>query len=74
MFTVYTKDGCPQCDSAKKLLTANQAEFEAIKIGEGITMAEFKTTFPYVRAVPFILKDEKPLGGYAELVNSLKVR
>ena len=66
MFTVYTKYGCPQCDNAKLLLTNKQQPFQAVKIGADITLEAFRSLYPVVKALPFIVSD-KPVGGIHEL-------
>lgn len=70
MFTVYTKDGCPQCDNAKALLTSKQRPFQAVKIGADITLEAFHALYPTVKALPFIVLD-KPIGGIHELTKLL---
>lgn len=66
MLTVYTKDGCPQCDNVKALLTSKQQPFQTVKIGADITLDAFRAMYPTVRAVPFIV-GERPIGGIHEL-------
>lgn len=67
MFTVYTKDNCPQCDIVKAMLTQKQLSFTALKIGADITLEAFKQEYPQVRALPYILSSGKPIGGPREL-------
>lgn len=66
MFTVYTKEGCPQCDNVKALLTSKKQPFQAVKIGADITLEAFRAMYPNVKAVPFIVGD-RPIGGIHEL-------
>lgn len=66
MFTIYTKDGCPQCDNAKQLLVNKRQSFQAMKIGSDITLESFRSLYPTVKALPFIVSD-KPVGGIHEL-------
>jgi len=78
MFTVYTKENCPQCETAKQLLKSNSLEFNIIQIAyehtkleENVTymtVQDFMHKYPTVRAMPFILKDETAIGG----LNNLK--
>lgn len=70
MFTVYTKEGCPQCDNVKAMLASKQQPFQTVKIGADITLESFRTLYPAVRAVPFIVGD-KPIGGIHELTKLL---
>lgn len=71
MFTVYTKDGCPQCDNAKQLLTTKRQPFSSVKIGSDITLEAFRQAYPQVRAVPFIVAEDRPIGGMHELTKHL---
>lgn len=66
MLTVYTKEGCPQCDNVKAMLVSKQQPFQTVKIGADITFDAFRSLYPTVRAVPFIVGD-KPIGGIHEL-------
>lgn len=54
MITIYTKDNCPACLTAKAQLMAAGTEFKEIHIGKDITREEFMAKFPNVRTVPFI--------------------
>ena len=66
-YTVYTKENCPSCDIAKKLLETKGISFEAFKIGEDIEVDDFKTRYPQARMVPFIVNDGEVVGGLNEL-------
>ena len=67
MYTVYTKDGCPQCDRAKQALTLKNEPFQAVKIGHDITLEAFRQLYPTVKAVPFIVTEGRAVGGFTEL-------
>jgi glutaredoxin 3 len=67
MFTVYTKEGCPQCDNVKALLSTKQQPFHAVKIGADITLDAFRQSYPQVKAVPFIVAEDRVIGGMHEL-------
>lgn len=71
MYTLYTKDNCSHCDQAKNLLRAAGLPFETIKLGEDITREELLAKIPTARTMPQVLKDEVPIGGYAELKQML---
>lgn len=66
MLTIYTKDGCPQCDNVKAFLASKQEPYQAVKIGADITLEAFRGLYPQVRAVPFVV-GERPIGGFHEL-------
>lgn len=65
---VYSKDNCPNCVIAKNLLESNGIKFRSYEIGKDIDMSDFKTRYPNVRAVPFILNGETAIGGLTELM------
>jgi glutaredoxin len=69
---IYSKDGCPQCESAKKYLSERKIPFTEIKIGRDITREEFMARFPDVRTVPFIMNNESVVGDYQCLMESVK--
>ena len=54
MITIYTKDNCPACISAKAQMTAAGQEFKEVLIGRDITREEFMAKFPHIRTVPYI--------------------
>ena len=56
MITIYTKDNCPLCVTAKAQMTAAGQEFTEIHIGRDITREEFMEQFPHIRTVPYIVK------------------
>lgn len=64
---IYTKDHCPYCIRAKKLLTDKQVEFEEINL-EGqfqeIEALKEKTQF---RTLPQIFVGDTFVGGFQEL-------
>ena len=54
MITIYTKDNCPSCVTAKSQMKAAGQEFKEVLIGRDITREEFMTKFPNIRTVPYI--------------------
>ena len=71
MYTIYTKDNCPQCVQAKSLLDSKGIPYASYKIGEDIELSDFKARYPEVRSVPFILNGEEVIGGLMELRKSV---
>lgn len=69
--TVYTKDHCPNCVSAKQLLTAKGLTYVAVEIGtpEG---QRFLAQWPGVRQMPQIFIEGQRVGGLAGLQAALK--
>lgn len=65
--TVWSKDNCPYCVSAKQLLTLKGIEFEEKKIGEGYTKEQLLEAVPSARSVPQIFLGEQYIGGFTHL-------
>lgn len=66
--SVYSKSACPQCDAAKRLLTAKGLSFEEIKLDdEAGRMAFYEKCGPSVRQMPQIFFDDQRVGGLAGL-------
>ena len=72
MFTIYSKDKCQQCDSAKLLCQMKGVEFEVKKLGVDYTKEDILTLAPNTRSFPVIFKDGELLGGLVELKQTLK--
>lgn len=72
-FIIYTKENCVFCIKAKDLMEFKGFSYIEMKIGETITLEEFKSCYPNQKTVPLILSsDVGKIGGYTELVNHLK--
>ena len=67
--TVYSTDGCPFCAKAKSLLAERGIRFEEIDAPAGSRAWEKMRETTGSTSVPQILIGEKPVGGYADLVN-----
>lgn len=68
---LYSKDACPNCSTAKNLLTMKGADFTEYKIGRDITREEMFAKFPFVRSVPVVVVDGVFIGGLSELETQL---
>jgi glutaredoxin 3 len=71
MIHIYSKPACPNCDKAKKILGQYQISYQETILDGPETILMFKTKYPMVRAVPFILDDDKVIGGYNELLKHI---
>jgi glutaredoxin 3 len=67
MFTLYTKDNCPNCDKAKTLLMQNGIGFRTLKLGEDFSREELLAKIPTARMMPQIMKDDQVIGSLTEL-------
>lgn len=70
---IYTKDGCPNCVTAKRLMDSNDLQYEERDIEMSQHAFEFYATFPHVRQMPQILVDSILIGGLAGLKTYLPV-
>ena len=65
--TVWSKDNCPFCDQAKRLLDLKGIAYEERKIGHGYSREDLLEAVPNARTVPQIFLDEELVGGFTEL-------
>lgn len=67
---VWSKDYCPYCVNAKKLLDIKGIAYEERNISNGIwTKEQLLESVPDARTVPQIFIDGKLIGGYDQLKN-----
>lgn len=71
MFTIYSKDKCQQCDSAKLLCQMKGVEFEVKKLDVDYTKEDILTLAPNTRSFPVVFKDGEYLGGLPDLKKDL---
>ena len=67
--TIYTRDNCPNCVSAKRILKAANLKYVDVDITVGDRMASFVKEFPDARQMPQIFINDQRVGG----VEGLKV-
>ena len=67
MIEVYGKDGCIYCEKAVSLLNEHSMKYTYYKLGEDITVDEFKEKFPGQKTVPVIRTFGMNIGGYEAL-------
>ena len=72
MYTIYSKPNCSFCLQAKQLLEMEQLPFEYLQLGTHYSLDELMTLFPNAKSLPMIVKDGVLVGGYHDLVESLK--
>lgn len=64
---MYSKDPCPYCVNAKRLLTNKGVDFEVIDLTNNLEeMNRLKNTLNW-KTVPMILIDGKLIGGYSDM-------
>lgn len=69
---VWSKDHCPYCVQAKKLLEMKGIEFEERNINNGWDREDLLAAVPGARTVPQIFLDEQLIGGFTELRKHLE--
>jgi glutaredoxin len=74
MYTIYTKPQCPYCVRAKALLDRGDLTYQELVIGRDITVEQVRSAFPERKTVPIIIEDDFVVGGFDDLVESLRSR
>lgn len=69
--TMYSKDSCPFCVLATRLLEKHKIEYEEKKLDKDFNRDEILSQFPNARTFPIIEVDNKWIGGYNELYDLL---
>jgi glutaredoxin 3 len=70
--TIYTKSGCPNCDTAKALLKAKGLQYSEVDVEVGDRLAILLNSYPEARQMPQIWINDQRVGGLAGLQAALK--
>jgi glutaredoxin 3 len=70
--TMYTKDDCPNCVTAKLILDSAGLKYADVDIMVGARMANFLKEFPDARQMPQIFINDQRVGGVAGLQAALR--
>lgn len=70
--TIYSKDNCPNCVTAKQLLKNKGLPFEERNVGNPEFMEQLVNTWPEAKQLPQIFIDGQRVGGLAGLQAALK--
>lgn len=70
--TIYTRENCPNCVTAKQLLTSKDIPYIEVDIELGERLANFLEEFPDARQMPQIFINDQRVGGLVGLRNALK--
>jgi len=70
--TIYTRDNCPNCVSAKRILEAANLKYVDVDIQLGDRLANFLKEFPDARQMPQIFINDQRVGGVEGLKAALK--
>jgi glutaredoxin len=66
--TIYTTIGCIYCEKIKELMKRTNLEYTNILIGRDITRKDFKIKYPFASGFPYVIIDDKEIGGLVETV------
>ena len=70
--TMYTKDNCPNCTSAKLILDSVGLKYADVDIEVGARLANLLKEFPDARQMPQIFINDQRVGGLAGLQAALR--
>jgi glutaredoxin 3 len=65
---IYTTLGCSYCTKIKELMNRADVEYTAILVGKDITREEFRIKYPVAAGFPYVIIDDKIIGGIVETV------
>jgi len=69
---VWSRDACPYCVSAIRLLESKGIEYEERKISDKYTKEDLLALVPDAKTLPQIFLGEEYIGGYDKLKEKLK--
>jgi glutaredoxin 3 len=70
--TMYTKANCPNCETAKMVLSKLGLKYADVDVEVGERMANLLKEFPDARQMPQIFFNDQRIGGLAGLQAALK--
>lgn len=70
--TIYTKTNCPNCTTAKQLLSSKGLAYQEVNIETGDRFANFVANYPDAKQMPQIFINDQRVGGLAGLQAALK--
>ena len=70
--TMYTKANCPNCETAKMVLTKLGLKYADVDVEVGDRLANLLKEFPDARQMPQIFFNDQRVGGLAGLQAALK--
>ena len=71
-FTVYSKDGCPFCDSIKQVLTLAKLQHVVYDLNTDFNRQDFYEEFGNGATFPQVTCNGKKLGGCTDTVKYLR--
>jgi glutaredoxin len=68
---VYSKEGCSYCVMVKKFLDRKEIPYNSYRLGENITLDEFKEKWPNVLGLPLVVADDVCIDDYKTFLENL---
>ena len=69
---IYTKSGCQNCVTAKRLLDSKGIGYEEMNLDDSTRFIEFQLCYPEAKQMPQIFIRRQRVGGLAGLQAALK--
>jgi glutaredoxin 3 len=69
---IYTKSGCPNCVTAKRLLDDKGLGYDEMSLEDLDSFTEFRLRYPEAQQMPQIFINNQRVGGLAGLQAALK--
>ena len=69
---IYTRDNCPNCDTAKRILSHANIEYIDVDIMLGSRLQNFLAEYPDARQMPQIFINDQRVGGVEGLKGALR--
>jgi glutaredoxin 3 len=66
MIEIYSKDNCPNCDTAVKLAEKHGLHFSVKKLDQDFNREQLLEKFPDARSFPIIVANGTRIGGLKE--------
>ena len=70
--TIYTRDNCPNCEIAKRILTQVNLKYIDVDIMRGSRLQNFLSEYPDARQMPQIFINDQRVGGVEGLQAALR--
>ena len=65
---IYKTPGCGYCTKIIELMERADVPYSSYMVGQDLTKEQFQEQYPEIRAFPFVIIDDQPIGGLVETV------
>jgi glutaredoxin len=66
--TAYTLPGCSHCGHLKELFKRANVDYAEVSVTNDITTEDFNNKYPMIKVFPFVVIDDKAVGGLVEVI------